>query len=179
MYDMRKRLLAAGLAAILAAVPCQVRAETCRSLVDSYLAAEQERGSIRGMCAEIGERYGICPELLEAIIERESGGNPKAMNGDCTGLMQVSARWHQDRMARLGVTDLFNPYGNILVATDYLRELFDQAVATERGDDVYWALMSYSMRADTARRNWDAGKYSDYARSVAKRAAELEKEHGK
>ena len=27
-------------------------------------------------CEEIGAKYNICPELLEAIIEQESSGNP-------------------------------------------------------------------------------------------------------
>ena len=37
--------------------------------------------------------------------------------------MQVRRRWHEDRMARLGVTDLADPYGNFRVGCDYLAEL--------------------------------------------------------
>lgn len=78
-------------------------------------------------CEEIGAKYNICPELLEAIIEQESSGNPNAVGvyGDI-GLMQVIPKWHRDRMDRLGVEDLTDEYGNILVATDYLAELFSE-----------------------------------------------------
>lgn len=75
------------------------------------------------LCEEIGEEYDICPELLMALIEKESSGHADAQNGSCKGLCQVSERWHSDRMERLGVTDIFDPYGNILLAADYLTEL--------------------------------------------------------
>lgn len=70
---------------------------------------------------EIGEMYGICPEFIQAVIEHESGGDPRANNGICCGLMQIYPKYHKDRMARLGVTDLYDPYSNILVGTDLLK----------------------------------------------------------
>lgn len=80
-----------------------------------------------GYCEEIGARYNIAPELLEAIIERESGGQPDVGNtAGCYGLMGISAKWQADRMKKLGVTDLYDPYSNILVGTDFLRELFEK-----------------------------------------------------
>ena len=44
-------------------------------------------------------------------------------DGRSVGYMQVQRRWHEDRMARLGVTDLTDPYGNFRVGCDYLAEL--------------------------------------------------------
>ena len=41
-------------------------------------------------CVKYGEEYGICPELLMAMIERESSGRPDAESGGCKGLMQIS-----------------------------------------------------------------------------------------
>ena len=113
----------------------------------------------------------ICPELVEAIIEAESSWNPKAQNGDCIGLMQVSGSWHKDRMARLGVTDLTDPYDNILVGVDYLSELSGKY-------EVGLALMIYNgdSRAESL---WRAGKTSDYATWILERSAELERLHGK
>ena len=128
---------------------------------------------------EIGEMYGICPEFIQAVIEKESLYDPTAENGGCIGLMQISSKWHKDRMARLGVTDLYDPYSNILVGTDYIAELYAEARAKGYGDDMYYVLMQYNMNTDTANTLWEAGNYSDYAISIADRAAELEAEHGK
>lgn len=128
---------------------------------------------------EIGAEYNICPELLQAIIERESRNNPKATNGGCIGLMQVSEKWHADRMERLGVTDLYDSYSNILVGTDYLAELWREASKKGYGDDLYYVLMRYNMTADSANRLYESGIYSDYAISISERSAELEREHGK
>lgn len=128
---------------------------------------------------EIGARYNICPELIQAVIERESHYNPDATNGDCVGLMQVSEKWHTERMERLGVTDLYDPYSNILVGTDYLAELWRETSSKGYGDDLYYVLMRYNMTADSANRLYRDEVYSEYAISIAERSAELEREHGK
>lgn len=137
------------------------------------------RSDIEAYTVEIGEKYNICPELIQAIIERESSYDPYAKNGNCIGLMQVSQRWHADRMEELGVTNLYDPYSNILVGTDYLAELFDEAIQSGRGDDLYYVLMRYNLKTSTANSRWESGDYSDYAIEVSERAAELEREHGK
>ena len=124
---------------------------------------------------EVGAMYDICPELLQALVERESTFYINATNGSCKGLAQISTRWHTERMERLGVTDIYEPYGNILVAADYLRELFDE----REDDDVYYVLMRYNMAIDTANSLYAAGEITDYARSIVRRAAELERLHGK
>ena len=119
----------------------------------------------------ICQERDICPELVEAIIERESGWDPKAVNGDCIGLMQVSEKWHKGRTDRLGVDDLTDPYDNILVGVDYLADL---AAKYEAG----LALMIYNGDSQ-AESLWRAGKMSDYASWVLERSAELERLHGK
>lgn len=128
---------------------------------------------------EIGEMYGICPELIQAVIETESSYNPDAENDGCIGLMQISPKWHKDRMERLGAIDLTDPYSNILVGTDYLMELYEESREKGYGDDMYYVLMRYNMQSDTAKTLWEAGDYSEYAISIADRAAELETGHGK
>lgn len=77
---------------------------------------------------EIGGAYNICPELIQAVIETESTYKPDATNGDCIGLMQVCRKYNADRMEKLGVTDLYDPYSNILVGTDYLAELIQISI---------------------------------------------------
>ena len=122
---------------------------------------------------EIGQQYGICPELLQAMAERESSLRIYATNGTCKGLMQISEKWHQDRMERLGVTDIYDAYGNILLAADYLAEL------AEENDDLYYVLMRYNMKKSTAKKLYEAGEYTDYAVGIIERSAELEQLHGK
>lgn len=147
--------------------------------VSAQTANAPSISDIETYTVEIGEKYNICPELIQAIIERESGYDPYAKRGSCIGLMQVSEKWHSDRMEELGVTDLYDPYSNILVGTDYLAELFDESIQSGRGDDIYYVLMRYNLKTSTANSLWDSGEYTDYAIEVSERAAELEREHGK
>lgn len=119
-------------------------------------------------CYEYGEQYDFRSELLIAIIEAESSGNPNAKNGDCLGLMQVSEKWHTDRMESLGVSDLYDERGNILVATDYLYELFMQY------GDLGMVLMTYNGDS-SAKDYWNGnGELSAYAKKIINRTEELE-----
>ena len=123
-------------------------------------------------CYEIGNQYNICPELLMAVIEKESSGMSNATNGGCVGLMQVSARWHKDRMLRLGATDLYCERDNILVAADYLSELFQKYKEPSLVLDIYNG-------NSKAMWNYENGVISDYAGYILDRASELERLHGK
>lgn len=115
--------------------------------------------------------YNVCPELIEAIIERESSWNPNAYNSGsgCIGLMQIDPKWHKERMERLSVTDLTDPEENILVGVDYIAELF------EKYGDVYAVLMFYNAgySDNYGLGAWEDGRYSQYAVKVSKRAIEL------
>ena len=133
----------------------------------SYIPEE-----IQDYCEEIGEMYGVCPELLMAIIETESSGRAWVENGDCKGLMQVSQKWHADRMEKLGVADIFDPYGNILVGTDYLMELAEEHGEISLVLDIYNG--NYK-----AYHNYENGIISKYAGKILDRAEELERINGK
>lgn len=75
---------------------------------------------LRAACEETGIPY----ELALAVIRQETEfHNVVGDDGRSVGYMQVQRRWHEDRMARLGVTDLADPYGNSRVGCDYLAEL--------------------------------------------------------
>lgn len=116
-------------------------------------------------CEEIGMKYHVSPEVLEAIIEHESRGDDSVGNSyGCYGLMGVSAYWNRDRMQRLGVTDLHDPYGNILVATDLLFELY------EKYEDNYEVLRFYG--------GYPEGDYK-FSKYILDRAWQLEVIHGK
>lgn len=104
-----------------------------------------------------------------AIIERESSGRPDAESDGCKGLMQISDRWHKDRMERLKVTDIYDVDGNIHVGADYLAELF------EKYEDVGIVLMVYHGEKNAATKT----ELSDYADWILTRSAELERMNGK
>ena len=124
-------------------------------------------------CEKAGQAYNICPELLEAIIEEESGGDPDTVGkaGEM-GLMQIYPEYHSGRAERLGVYSLFDPEGNILVGADYLAELF-----LEYGD-AGTVLMAYNGVRDAEARG-ERGDYTEYAEDILKRAERLERLHKK
>lgn len=142
---------------------------TCSMLVEAH---ENEEQNMHEFIEIVCEDRNICPELVEAIIETESNWNPNAQNGGCIGLMQISEKWHRERMQRLEVTDLTDPYGNILVGVDYLAELFDKY------EDVGMVLLVYN-GSSMANDYWDTGELSSYAEKILTRSAELERIHGK
>lgn len=157
-----KRWSSIFLLLVMLTVPMQV-------LSANRTVMSEER--VMQMAEEIGSKYNICPEFLTAIAFQESGYNPNAEYKGCVGLMQVSPKWHVDRMKRLGVSDLREPYGNMLVAADYLLELFK-----EYGDPVM-ALQVYN--GDSGAEEYWNGKtdMSDYARDILTRSQNLERKY--
>lgn len=134
---------------------------------DTYLSEE-----IQGYCEEIGGKYGVCEELLLAMIETESAGVSDAENNGCKGLMQVCERYHKDRMDNLMVTDIYDEYSNILVATDYLMELADEY------GDIGLVLMIYHGEKSALEKS-ERGELSSYAEKILERSEQLERLHGK
>lgn len=123
-----------------------------------------DRQKINGYVQTISSLYNIDPELVKSIIQQESEYLPRATNGDCLGLMQVSHRWHSKRAADLGINDFYDPYSNILLGVDYLAELFASY------KDPSLVLMLYSMDHKTAFKMYSEGKISGYAKTVLARA---------
>jgi soluble lytic murein transglycosylase-like protein len=73
-----------------------------------------------------------------------------------------------------GVTDLFNPYQNIRVGLNCLREIQDKYLASSGENCV---LMVYNMGESTAKKLWAKDIYSSaYSREVITRAQELRQE---
>ena len=118
---------------------------------------------------ELCEERDIDPAIVIGIIDRESDFRSKLMgdNGKSYGLMQVMKKWHVKRMTRLGVTNLKDPYQNVLVGIDYLDELID------RGNGIEWALMAYNGGPGYANKKAAAGVVTNYARGVMGYAAGL------
>lgn len=114
---------------------------------------------------QICDAYCVCPEMVEAIIEKESGGIENVDNTlRCIGLMGVSEYWNADRMERLNALNLYDGKQNILVGVDLLAELFADM------EDPYEVLNFYG--------GWDYSETGDsYIFEVMERAQELEQLH--
>lgn len=88
-------------------------------------------------------------EKVLAVIETESGYRWDAESSVAYGYMQIVPVCHYDRMERLGVCDITDPYQNIRTGIDYLAELLKKY-----GGDYKKALTAY---------RWGAtGAYRDY-----------------
>ena len=120
-------------------------------------------------CEKASEHYNICPELLMAMAWQETRCRPELTGGECKGICQVNPKWHSERMKRLGVENIYDEQGNVLVAADYLSELFQD------DEDAAVVLMEYN--GDS--RAHEDGYISDYAENILKVSADLERIHGK
>lgn len=117
-------------------------------------------------CELIGEEYDIAPSLLMAICWTESGNNPREYSEHgAQGLTQIIGRYSKDRMKKLKVTDLYDPYSNILVCADILHDF------EEKGYDVGDALVAYNCGeySKTFKKYHNSGRLTDYADKVLKR----------
>lgn len=148
-------------------VSCGIQMKINAKSADTFISDE-----CRQYCEEIGAEYGICPELLEAVMESESSGNALAENGNCKGLMQINVKYHQNRMERLGVENIYDERSNVLLAADYLRELFGEY------GDLGTVLMVYNGSSDALKRGEQAD-YTEYALKIMERSEQLERLHGK
>lgn len=120
------------------------------------------------------QEYDINYYVVVAQIERESGykWNATGDSGKSKGYMQIQERLHKDRMAEESVTDLYDPYGNIRVGLNLLRELKEKS-----NGDYHYMLMSYNMGEGGCKKRNREGVYSTaYSRGVLQRAQEIEQE---
>lgn len=117
------------------------------------------------------EQYGLDPAIVFAVIWKESRYFYTASgdNDESLGIMQIKQKFHQWRMDCLGVTDLLDPYQNVMVGCHLLGEKL-----REYGD-IEMALMVYNAGATGAKNNWfSKGIYSNkYSQAILAKAEEL------
>jgi soluble lytic murein transglycosylase-like protein len=128
-----------------------------------------EHEIINDYVRDISAKYNMDPTLIMSVIQQESEYNPKAKNGNCLGLMQVSSYWHRDRASKLGITDFYDAYSNILLGVDYLSELYT------KHKDMRLVLMLYNMEHNTAISMFKNGQISSYAKTIIARAEQYKK----
>lgn len=95
---------------------------------DTYLRDDipltyELQAMLYGACLEFEIEYPVALAMLEQETRFK---NIKGDGGNAYGYFQVWVKWHKDRMAELGVTDLMEPEGNFRVAMHYMRELLDR-----------------------------------------------------
>ena len=108
------------------------------------------------------EELGVDPALVVSIIKKESNYILDAVGdkGRSLGLMQIQPRWQKERMAKFGCDNLLDPYQNITIGVDILRELIDT------GNSLEWVLMAYNGGQAYANKYISQGIVSSYAKTV-------------
>jgi soluble lytic murein transglycosylase-like protein len=131
---------------------------------------------IRIYCELVGYEYNICPELLEAMAYRESRFMPTVQSGNQYGLMQINVQVHKNRIAKYGWNeqDMLDPYKNLMVAGDYLSELYETY-----GDDNPIVLNAYNGNWKAINKYKEYGYLSEYVEDVLDRSMNYERLHGK
>lgn len=127
---------------------------------------------LQGHIFELCEEYGVDPAIVFAVIERESSykENTVGDNGEAFGLMQIQPKWHMERMLKLEVTDLMDPYQNLKVGIDYLAEMYELGDGSTR-----FMLMAYNGGPDYAEWKMHNQETSEYARDVIEISRMLER----
>lgn len=123
----------------------------------------------------ICQQNGVDYALALAIIEVESRYKWDAYCSEGSqGYMQVNIKWHEDRMDKLNVDNVENPYFNIMVAVDYLAEL------QGRFDTEAEVLTAYNYGVTGAYKHvWNKGlTETEYSKAVQQVKQRIEKQLG-
>ncbi len=95
----------------------------------------------RPLVEKAGERYGVEPALIMAIINTESGFHANATSPrGAVGLMQLmpkTAEWIGKKEG-IKITNLYNENENLLLGTAYFKYLL------ERFGEEKWAIIAYN-----------------------------------
>lgn len=118
--------------------------------------------------ADLCDRYDIEPELVLAVIGQESNYDPDAIgdDGESYGLMQVQAAQHPEKMEKLIIDDIMDPYQNVEIGIAILADHLEAG-------STRWALMAYNGGMQYANEMTYMGRTSDYAESVMYLAEQL------
>lgn len=150
MESMKKYLAVLALLILLGAVAAVIfwkAAEDPDYQVQEIVFAERF-GRYDGLIVEASRRYGVPPELIKAVIWRESRFHPDktGQHGE-RGLMQITegaaSDWARvEKIESFEPTDLFDPKVNIVAGTWYLKKALDHWAAKD--DPVPFALAEYN-----------------------------------
>lgn len=119
---------------------------------------------LRAMAQQAASRYGLDPDLFEALVDQESGWNPSATSRvGAQGLCQLMP----GTAAELGVRNAYDPEQSLDGGARYLRQMIDRC-----GGDVTRGLASYNAGfgriKGSAPAHWPA-ETKGYVRSILSR----------
>ena len=101
-----------------------------------YAAQLPPTESLEAIVRQAAERYNVSPDLIRAVIEVESNGNPQAVSrAGARGLMQLMP----GTANQLGVWNSFDPQENVDGGVRHLRGLLDRF-----GGNLALSLASYN-----------------------------------
>lgn len=107
---------------------------------------------IRDLC----EEYDVPMSLIIAMIDTESGFDSTIVSEtNDYGLMQINIINHDWLREKIGVTDILDPYQNVMSGIYILADNLNS-----NDGDVTKALMSYNCGASGARELWDEGIFT-------------------
>lgn len=165
--ERRKKLVLVAVVAFVALMLCRY---------EIYAAGKETtiKQEYVDIIEEVCTEYHIYEELMEALIETESGGEKYAVSPHgAVGLCQLMPEYFYDKCNEYGFTSMFEPYNNILLCSQYLRGLFIEY------EDPILVLMIYNggPKEIEAYENGIHDKAYKYAIKVLGRADELERIH--
>jgi soluble lytic murein transglycosylase-like protein len=113
--------------------------------------------------------YGVDSNLVQAVIDVESKGNPQAHNinrngSHDAGLMQINSCNHAWLSKELGITDFYDARQSIQCGCYML------GLLSKKYESVHRVLMSYNMGEHRTSQLWSEGIYSSqYSRKVVRK----------
>lgn len=137
-------------------------------LIISLLIAVSESTFAQSCWKSASDRYAIHESILHAIARTESAMNPKAINRNTNGsvdvgLMQINSRWFP-HLAEMGIQpgDLWEPCTNIHVGAWVLAGYIRQFGYTWKAIGAYNAGPSSKPRSDEKRRIYAQKVYRNW-----------------
>jgi soluble lytic murein transglycosylase-like protein len=123
-----------------------------------YRVAQDAAVEVVSAAFREGQRHGLDPTLILAVIAVESRFNPIAQSEQgAVGLMQIIPRFHMDKIAAFGVPSILLPEANIAIGAHILKEAIRRGGSDAAGLQLYNGSFddetrAYSTRVLTERR---------------------------
>ena len=126
-------------AAVSLARPEVSKADQLASIVARrYKVAEGAAAAVVSAAFREGNRHGLDPVLILAVIAVESRFNPFAASEQgALGLMQIVPRFHQDKIAASGAPSVLTPEANIAIGTLILKDSIQRGGSDAAGLQLY------------------------------------------